>query len=277
LVPACLYLAVLSFYPLVELLRMSVSSVTAADILTAWPIDGTHEFVTLASLQGFRQVLLNTMIYVLIVVAVGVAGGFMAAIAVWRITPLANLALGLMIFIWALPPIINGSLWKFLLNSNGLVDTILSAFHIPPVLWLVTGELPLISVALVNGWAAVPFATMVFRAALLDIPVDVLDAAEVDGARSWRVIRHVVAPLVRPTLLVLLVVNVVYAFRSFDFIYVMTYGGPGTTTTTLPFEGYLDAFGQFKYSLGAAAAVISLVIVVVLATLYIRMIRREAA
>jgi len=82
---------------------------------------------------------------------------------------------------------------------------------------------------------------------------------------------------VRPTTLVLLVLTIVYGFRSFDFIYVMTYGGPGTATNTLPFLGYLQAFARYDFGLGAATSVVTVLGVLVLAAVYARSIRREEA
>src|SRR5215831_21157846 len=118
--------------------------------------------------------------------------------------------------------------WRFLLDQRGLIDSLLTSVHLPAVLWLVDGKLPLVSVALVNSWVAVPFATIVYRAALLDVPREVIEAAAVDGAVPGQIIRHIILPLLRPVMIVLAVITVVYAFRSFDFIYIMTSGGPGT-------------------------------------------------
>ncbi|HLS73231.1 MAG TPA: sugar ABC transporter permease, partial [Actinomycetaceae bacterium] len=96
-----------------------------------------------------------------------------------------------------------------------------------------------------------------------------------DGATKWQEIRHIMIPAARPTALVLLVLTIVFAFRSFDYIYVMTFGGPGTATTTLPFLGYLQAFARYDFGLGSATSVITVAFVIVLALVYARSIRRE--
>lgn len=275
LVPAAIYLAIFVLYPFLELIQMSFSRVTSDNLFHAWPFVGFGEFQNVMATSDFREAFLNTIVYVTIVVIIGLVGGAVSAIILWRGKGLPSFILGLMVFVWAMPPIVNGSIWKFLLDQHGPIDSILTTLHQPAVLWLVTGHLPLISVALVNSWISVPFATVVYRAALLDIPTEVFAAAEVDGARSSQIIRHIVIPLLRPTTLVLGVVTVVYAFRSFDFIYVMTYGGPGTTSTTLPFLAFRLAFESFKYSEGAAAAVVSVAIILLLAVVYIRQARQE--
>jgi multiple sugar transport system permease protein len=275
LLPAGIYLALLTFYPLFELLRMSVSRVTPEVLYQAWPFVGLEEFQRAVSTSDFRDALFNTLIYVMVVLFFGLVGGLLSALILWRSTPLTSAVLGVVVFVWAMPPLVNGSVWRFLLDQRGLIDSLLTSVHLPAVLWLVDGKLPLVSVALVNSWVAVPFATIVYRAALLDIPQELMEAAAVDGAVPRQIIRHVVLPLLRPVMVVLGVITVVYAFRSFDFIYIMTSGGPGTVSTTLPFLAYRLAFQSYRYSLGAATAIVSVAIVLVLAAIYIRQVRAE--
>ena len=106
--------------------------------------------------------------------------------------------------------------------------------------WLSDPDLALWSVSLVAAWASLPFAVLILRGGLLSIPQEVFEAAAIDGAGPFRLAFRVVLPLLRPTLMVLVILVVLYAFRSFDFVYVMTSGGPGTVTTTLPFLAYQD-------------------------------------
>jgi len=130
-------------------------------------------------------------------------------------------------------------------------------------------------VALVNAWAVVPFNALIFRASLLGIDAQLLEAADVDGVNAVQRIRYLLLPHVRPAAIILTILTIVYAFRSFDFIYVMTAGGPGTSSTTLPFLAYLQAFQGNDYGAGAATAVLSLVIVLVLALFYARDVGRN--
>ena len=275
LVPAALYLTVLSVYPYFELARMSVSRVVPENLYQPWPFVGLDQFRSVIGTADFQQALINTLAYVAIVLVSGVVGGLAAALILWRRSTFSAFVLGVIVFVWAMPPIVNGSVWRFLFDQRGLIDSVLVAVHLPPVFWLVTGKLPLLSVAVVNAWVAVPFATIVYRAALLDIPPALLEAAAVDGAMPLQIVRYVIVPLLRPVMLVLGVVTVVYAFRSFDFIYIMTNGGPGTVSTTLPYLAYRLAFQSHQFSLGAATAVIAVVIVLGLAVVYLRQVRAE--
>jgi len=274
-VPATLFIAIFSVYPLIQLLRMSVSDVTPATLRSSWNFVGFSNFS-----KGFAEgtlgtVLGNTLVFVGIVTVLGLVGGLAAAISLRGSARGSGLLLGLMVFIWALPPVVNGSVWKFLLGNTGLFNSILGISGTSPVGYLYNQHLALFSVAIVNSWAVVPFNALVFRAAILNIDAEIFEAAQLDGARPFQEIRYVIMAAVRPTTLVLTVLTVVYGFRSFDFIYVMTYGGPGTVTTTLPFLSYLEAFVRFDFGLGSATAVITVVLVIVLAMVYARSVRRE--
>src|SRR5699024_8439048 len=142
-----------------------------------------------------------------------------------------------MVFVWALPPVVNGSVWKFLFAEDGLLNTLvlLTPLRSEPIPFLYDATWAIVSVALVTSWAAIPFNALVIRAALLDISPEILQVAAVDGANPGQEIRHIMIPAARPNALVLLVLTIVYGIRSFDFISVTTYGGPGTATNTLPF------------------------------------------
>jgi multiple sugar transport system permease protein len=275
LLPAGVYLAAITFFPMYQLVRMSFSRVTPEVLYKPWPFAGLDEFQLAVNSPDFSQALLNTLIYVAVVVVAGLVGGFMAALILWRSTRLSSVVFGVVVFVWAVPPLVNASVWRFLLDQRGLIDSTLVLFHVPAVLWLADGRLPLVAVALVNAWASVPFATIVYRAALLDIPQELIEAAAVDGAVPRQIILRIIVPLLRPVMVVLGVVTTVYAFRSFDFIYIMTSGGPGTVSTTLPYLAYREAFQLYKYSVGAATAVIAVLIVLVMAAVYMRQVRAE--
>jgi multiple sugar transport system permease protein len=256
---------------------MSLSDVSAANVVRGnWPFTGLQNVYSLLELNDFRQAVPNTLLYVAIVLSVGLVGGLGAAFLLQRAGFLAGIVLSLMVFTWAMPPVVLGSLWKFLLLPEGLVNAVASQLGLiqRPVFWLVVQNLALVSVALVNSWAILPFTALVFRAGLLDIPRELLEASEVDGATPMQQLFWIKLPLLLPVTLILTILTVVYAFRSFDFIYVMTYGGPGISTTTLPFLSYRLTFVNYRFGLGSAVALLTIAVVAVLAILYVRITRR---
>ncbi|WP_043496545.1 carbohydrate ABC transporter permease [Georgenia sp. SUBG003] len=277
LLPAGVFLGLFSLYPLWTLVRMAVSAVTSATLNAEWAWVGLDNFARGFDSGDTQDAIARTLVFVVIVTVLGMGLGLAAAIALRTRGRWSDLVLALMVFVWALPPVVNGSVWKFLLADNGLVNMLLvqSGLRDLPVPFLYDGAWALAAVAFVNSFAVIPFNALVYRAALLNIEPEVFEAAALDGASKWQEVRHIMAPAVRPTTLVLLVLTIVYGFRSFDFIYVMTYGGPGTATNTLPFLGYLQAFVRYDFGLGAATSLLTVAGVLVLAFVYARSIRKE--
>lgn len=276
--PAALFLAILAAYPLVEMVRMSLSDVGIENLLKDWPANGLANFQTLAAAPEFWSALSTTIGFVATVLVLSLGGGLLAAFLIRSNAAAAQLMQGLMVFVWALPPVVNGTLWRFLFSGDGALNDGLRVLGLSqPIYFLADPTLALWSVASVTSWVTVPFVAVVLKSGLLDIPLDVVEAARIDGASSAQVARYVTLPLLRPVLLVTTVLVVIYAFRSFDFIYVMTLGGPGDATTTLPFLGYKTSLMLFLFGQGAAIGVVALAMIAVLAAMYVRTSRGEAA
>ncbi len=275
--PAAALLAALSVWPLIQLVRMSVHDVRGATLNRDWDFVGFDNYTALFASPDFGRIVLNSLVFVVVVTVLGMAGGFAVAVSMWSGTRGGSVLLALMVFVWALPPVINGSIWKFLLGDHGLVNEILRTLGWAPngIGFLYDPAFALWSVALINAWAVIPFNALIFRAALLSVDDSVLEAAAMDGARPWHRTRYILAPHARSAATVLTVLTIVYAFRSFDFIYVMTAGGPGTSSTTLPYLAYVQAFATLNYGAGAATALLSLVVVIVFALIYARDVRRN--
>lgn len=279
LIPGAIYLGVLSIYPLIDLVRMAFSDVTAANILGDRPFSGLENAQTVMADPAFGQVVVQTLVLVAIVLVVGLVGGFASAMALRKRSVLSAVTLGFMVFVWTLPSVVVGNLWKFLLESNGPINTVLLGLSVvdKPVPWLSQNGLALVVLALVNAWMVVPFCALVLRAALLDVPEELLEAAALDGAAGWKATRFIVLPMLRPVITILGVLVTINAFRSFDLIFVMTSGGPGKATTTLPFLGYQQAFTFFQFGQGAFTATLALVIVLFLGAIYLHLNRKDEA
>lgn len=274
-IPAAALILALSIFPIIQLANMSLHDVTLATLTHDWDFVGLRKYQELFAHPDFWKILGNTLAFVVVVTALGLVGGFAAAVAVSPQKRGASFLLGLMVFLWAMPPVVVASIWKFLLSGDGLVNTILLNIGFSErVGFLFDKDLALWSVALVNAWAVIPFNALIFRAAILGIDPNLIEAAEMDGAGAWQRIRYVFIASVRPSTMVLTVLTVVYAFRSFDYIYIMTAGGPGTASTTLPYFAYVEALVNRDIAGGAATAILALLIVVIFAYVYVRDLRR---
>lgn len=277
ILPAAIFLAIFSLFPLFQLIRMSLSEVTAATLNGEWAFIGLDNFIKGFETGETTSAMVRTGVFVVVVTVAGMLLGLAAAISLRTSGRWSATLLAIMVFVWALPPVVNGSVWKFLLGDTGFFNTVLKGVGLidQSIPFLYDQHWALASVAFVNSWAVIPFNALVFRAALLGIEPEIFEAAGLDGATKWQEIKHIMLPAAKPTTLVLFVLTVVYAFRSFDFIYVMTYGGPGTATNTLPFLGYLQAFVRYDFGLGSATSIFTVLFVLALAVVYARNIRRE--
>jgi multiple sugar transport system permease protein len=275
LVPAIGLLAGFAVYPLIVLVRMSLSDVGPSNIVGDWPFVGLENVAAVLGDDELWAALLRTVGVAVVLLAsnfvLGVIGASILSVG-GRIT---ETVLAVMVFVWALPPLVSGSAFSFLLDDRGPINTALGVFGAPPVSWLSSPDLALWSVTAIIAWAALPFSVLVIRGGLLAVPTDLLEAAALDGAGYWRTQLRIVLPQLRPTLGILAILTVLYAFKSFDFFYVTTKGGPGTTTNTLPVLAYNTAFSGFEMSTGATIALVSMLAVAIFAVPYIRAVRRE--
>jgi len=272
--PALAFLAVFALFPLYEMVSMAFGDVGFAEVVTGEWEHTTSNFADLPESRGFLDALENTLVFVAIVVVASIALG-LATAHVIRLERLSRRTLQtMMVFAWALPPIISGSVWKFILSGNGVANALLGLVGVDRQLWLADPGKSLSSVAFVTAWQAIPFAALVLKASLLDVPPEQVEAAAVDGATRRHVFVHVTLPHLRPVLVVLTVLITVYAFRSFDLLFVMTQGGPGTSSTTLPFLAWRRAFEFGHFGEGAALACISSAFIVAAAAYYSRVSRR---
>lgn len=277
IVPAVVVLAAFALYPLIVLIRMSVSDVGPTNIVGVWHFVGLANYAQVLANPEVWAAVLRTVAVAAVLLVSNIVLGFLAATILSVNGRIANFVLGLMVFVWALPPIVSGSVWRFLLDDSGVINVILHSVGIGPVNWLSSPSLAIWSVAGIIAWAALPFSALILRGGLLAVPQDLIEAAALDGAGYWRTQLQIVLPLIRPTMGILAILTVLYSFKSFDFFYVTTHGGPGTATNTLPVASYYAAFSNFDMSIGATIAVVSLLLVAIFAVPYVRSLRAEEA
>lgn len=279
LAPAFVLVVGMSLWPLITLFRMSLSQVGPAEIvLPNWPFIGLKNFADVLNGVDFRPALRITAIFVIVCIICTILGGMFNAAVLERDSRTNLVVQGLLVFLWALPPLVIGFIWKFLLASDGPGPSLLAAIGIGggrsgPQSPLTNDSIALLAVAGVVSWIGAAFASLIFRASILGIDRSQVEAAVVDGATTWQVFRFITAPALRPVIAVQALFTTIYCFRAFDLQYVMTAGGPGNATTTLPFLVYKESFGTLDFSHGSAVAVLSLIFVGAFGAIYIRISR----
>jgi ABC-type sugar transport system permease subunit len=178
---------------------------------------------------------------------------------------------------WAVPTIVNGAMWRWIYNAdygalNGLLMQLGLIDHYIP--WLIRPMGAMNLVILADIWHAVPFIALILQAALATLPIELEEAAAVDGASAWQRFWSIRLPLLRSAILVALVIRTVEAFRVFDIIYVITAGGPAFGTVTISFLTYLQTFSYGHIGLGSALSFLISIFTLAMAFIYIRLLYR---
>ena len=174
---------------------------------------------------------------------------------------------------WALAPVANAVLWKWIYNSNyGILNFLGTASGVlpGPVVWLGDPRLALNALLVAEIWKEIPFITLLLLAGLQNVPRILYRASRLDGAGPWQTFRFVTLPQMRTTILICIVLQSIWALKSFDLVYVLTRGGPANATTMLNFLAYRVSFQFGDVGMGAAVADILFLLMFVLALAYLR-------
>ncbi|MGW0420364.1 carbohydrate ABC transporter permease [Streptomyces sp. NPDC003015] len=185
--------------------------------------------------------------------------------------PVRALVNGAVIAAWVLPEVVAGYLMYAFFYDEGSLNSLLDAVHLPDQNWLYT--MPILAVCLANVWRGTAFSLMVFTAAINDVPQELVEAAEMDGAGPWQRLWRVVLPVIRPSILTNLMLITLQTLSVFGLIYTMTRGGPGNKSETLPIFMYQQAFQNSLIGYGTAIALVLLVVGALFSVVYIRLLK----
>ncbi|MFH8899473.1 carbohydrate ABC transporter permease [Streptomyces coeruleorubidus] len=229
--------------------------------------------------ERLRTAVLNTVVLTASVVLISVLLGLGLAVLLDRRFPGRGLARTMLIAPFLVMPVAASLLWKHAIYNpdygllNGTLNSLYQFFgadHGPTVDWVSTYPMPAVVVSLVWQWT--PFMMLIILAGLQAQPGDVLEAARVDGASAMATFRHITLPHLRQYLELGILLGTIYVVQTFDAVYTITQGGPGSRTTNLPYEIYLTMFRKYEYGEAAAAGVVVVLGSIVIATFALRTI-----
>lgn len=176
------------------------------------------------------------------------------------------------------PPLVSGLLWRLMYDHElGVLSFFVRLLGGEPPVFLGDPRIALLAVSATEVWRATPFMVLVLLAALQSVPPDLHEAAQIDGAGAFDRFRSVTLPLILPVVLIALLFRTVDVLRTFDLIYLLTQGGPGTTTEVLSMFIYRYGFQSFDMGLTSAASMILFVLTLLICVVYLRMILRRQA
>ena len=267
--PCVLYLLIFAIYPLIHSLRLSFTDLTAA--AGTGRFVGLQNYAFLLSDPQFWNAALNSAIMVSLGVTLQVVAGVALAMFFNLHLRGAWIVRGILLLPMLMTPIVVGVMWRALLNPDwGLVDWSIRTIGLTPPDWLGSVQMAIVTLVLVDTWQWTPFVFMIVFARLQTLPLDVFEAAEMDGAGPMMAFRRITLPMLMPAILFAAVFRAVDAFRAFDLIYGLSYGGPARGTTTLAFFAFQNGFQFQNYGYAAAVAYAMLLILAVGTTFLFR-------
>ena len=268
--PAVAMLVLFNIFPMLNALYLSF---TEYNLLSPPQFVGLANYMRLPTDDDFLHSLQITFIYV-----------FGTVIPVWFLS--FGLALLLqkarvfsggwrtLLFLPTILPLLTVTLvWKLFFNLRGVVNALLVGVGLSPVAWLTTAVPANLALIITSWWHAPSYYMILFLAGLYAVPTVYYEAAALDGANAWQRLRHVTLPLMRPTIVLVIVLSIINGFRTFALHHVMTGGGPGTATEIMPLLIYKRAFAFLDMGGAAAISLVYFCIILVFSLTQLRVMR----
>ncbi|MFK0274456.1 carbohydrate ABC transporter permease [Ensifer sp. NPDC090286] len=264
-------------WPLIDTVRLSFTD--AKLVGTEGTFVGFDNYAKMLGGSNFQRAFITTTWFAVVSVTAEMVLGVLAALLLNQQFRGRTALRALMILPWALPTVVNATLWRLIYNPEygalnaalmqlGLIDSYRS--------WLGEPGSALTALIIADCWKNFPLVALIALAALQAVPRDITAASLVDGAGPFNRFRYVIMPYLAGPLLVALVLRTIEAFKVFDLIWVMTRGGPANSTRTLSILVYQEAFSFQRAGSGASLALIVTLLVTVLAVAYAAMVRKAA-
>ena len=276
LLPSILLMTVFVIFPILIVFKLSFSEISKAGIVGQWI--GLGNYRAAIADKTFGPVMLNTLYWVVAVVGVSTALGFVVAMVLNSKFHGRKIARSIVIFPWATSLVIQASIWNYIINFEyGNLNNILLNLGIikDAINWRMSYQIEFLWECGVGIFVTVPFVAFCVLAGLQSIDDAYYEAATVDGAGFWKKLTRVTMPLVRPALTVSTVLNIIYVFNSFPIIYTITKGAPANKTDTMVTYLYMLAFYDQKKGPATALSVIGFLILCVVAGIYMAISMRK--
>ena len=271
ILPTLAILLIFRFLPMLEAFYLSL---TQYDLVHPPKFIGLANFVDLVQDPLFLKSARVSLTYVAFSVVPVLPLSLGLAVLFNRSLWFKNLLRSAIFMPVVMPAVVMAVVWTFMYQQDGVVNTLLGWVGIDPIAWLRSSASAVWAVILVGIWRATPYYMVIFLAGLQAIPTDYYDAAKIDGAGGWASFWHITLPLLKPTTLLVVVMNVIVAMKVFAVPLIMTGGGPADATRVLPLFIYQTAFEFFDMGRAAAMSVFLFVGVMLFSFIQVRRFTR---
>jgi multiple sugar transport system permease protein len=270
--PAFGLLAVLFLIPMAYAVYLGLTNLTlVGPTAIKWGFTGTQNLIRLKEDSTFWSSLWTTGFFIVGSIVGVVVVGYGLASLLMRARPWMRIIVGgIVVIAWMMPAVTAGMTWYASTTGGGTFSTLLG---IPNTNFL--DNQPLLIVTLANIWSMTGFGMLVMGAALRNIPGEAIEAAVVENASAWQRFRLIVLPLMRPTIIAVVLLVALLSLANFSLIYIMTQGGPGTATNILPLYSYEQAFTFNNLAYGALIGNVMVIIASIFGVFYVRIAGRR--
>jgi multiple sugar transport system permease protein len=273
------YLIVFAGLPLIYNVVISFQRVDMFSLGTLMhPSAGFENYADIFGDRRAGTVLWNTVVFTLGSVALQFTLGFALALFFHQNFTGATWIRGLFLAGWVMPGLVVGVLWNWLLSGDfGVINYVLQALGIleAPVFWRSNPETALYSVLIANVWYGTPFNMILLAVGLSQIPDDLYEAAELDGATAWQRFVTITLPMMRATIGAVIALGIIFTLQQFDLFAAITQGGPAGSSTVAQYWSWELSFREFDFGRGAVISVLMILVVLVVSLIYVRSTRAE--
>jgi multiple sugar transport system permease protein len=242
----------------IPLLAAVVLSVTNASLISQAPLRfiGLQNFASDVFTSSFLKAVVVTVEITGLALVIEMPVGFGLALLLHMQLRGHQLFRSALLTPLMLTPVAVALMWRFMFNSDlGIIDYLLRQLHLPAPNWLADPVAAVFALVVVDSWQNIAFVMLMLLAGLSSLPREPFEAAALEGASGWRMIRHMTLPMLRNVIAITLILRSLDLLRLFDTVYVMTQGGPGYATTNVGYNAYVTSFVFYATSRGAAVAV----------------------
>jgi len=276
LLPSIILVAVFVVFPIFIVFKLSFSEISKSGVVGGFI--GLRNYSEAVQLPAFKTVMKNTLWWVLSVVGLSTVAGFIIAMVLNQKFKGRKIARSILILPWATSLVIQASVWNYIINYEyGNLNNILLNLGIisKAINWRSSYQIEFVWECFVGIFVTIPFVTFCVLSGLQSIDPSLYEAATVDGAGFWSKLKNVTIPLVRPSLTVSTVLNIIYVFNSFPIVYTMTKGAPANKTDTMITYLYMLSFYERRKGPATALSVIGFLILCVCAGIYMLGVMRK--
>jgi ABC-type sugar transport system permease subunit len=272
-------LTALALTALVPIVWTAWESLHLHDLRMPWlgrPFVGLANYREAAGDPRFFESVVHTAIFAAVAVSVEMIAGLVLALGLDRMRRGVRIVRTAVLLPWAVPTVVAALIWRFIFESpGGAATSIVAAVGVQPPTWLSDPVAAWIPILLADIWKTTPFVTLLLVAGLQGIDRSIYEAAAMDGAGAWMRFRRITLPLLRPALAVAALFRLLDAFRVFDIVYVLTGGGPGTSTEPVAIYAFFTLMQALRFGYGSALTMIVFAIAFAIALAAVRLLSRD--